>query len=283
MSAYQHSESEILPHVEVSLTIDAPKTHVVPLRRSWYSLTFSDDEDATESQKDDTRAEVVNSLPSPSCAATLQAQPDACSDASTDVGADDLDDRELVDDFDGDSEPSSSKDRCIVQCEKVAGRPVFLKLSRQQRIDQLKRVVEEFCSLDFHAVDASSQGGLVLRMLTILKSFNECAIFHDEKGRSEEKRLTLLGLVDDDADVICQVTNRADHLIQGRAFHAAFDILRELAPRLSGQKPTESKQLLSAEEVEAMKLRRLEKRQRQRGERREHRATERSERSKQSN
>lgn len=281
MSLYQNTVSEVLPNVEVSFTVNAPQKPAAPLRRSWYSLTVSDDEEDTGISAATANAEVANSIML-SCAANLQVI-DGCSDASTDVGADELEDREIVDECDGDVEPSPSKELHSVQWQRMPARPTFPKMTRQQRVDQMKRVVDEFCSLDFHVVDPSSQGGLVLRMLTILKSLSDSAIFHSEAGRCEERRLSLLGLCDEDADVIAQVVKRADHLIAGRSFHGAFDVLRELAPRLSGQMtlqmPTEPKQPMSFEELEAMKLRRLDKRQRQRGERREQRATDRSERS----
>merc|ERR1712139_131992 len=124
---------------------------------------------------------------------------------------------------------------------------------------------------------ASSQGSLVLRMLTILKSLNDTTTFHGEQGRSEEKRLFLLGLNQDDENAIKNIASRAEGLCERRSFRSAFDVLREAAPRLRGELLTVSKQM-SPEEIEAMKLRRLEKRQRQRQERRVQRAADRVER-----
>jgi len=265
MSAYQHFGKEICPQAAEPAT---PQTPVVALRRSWYSLTLDDDTDNESSAEMIVVAGGGNTMPT-ECQAT-SAVSDDCSDASTDVGADDLEDRELADDLDGEGRD--------VYVHIVQSRPIFSKLSRQQRIEQLRRVVDEFCSLDFHAVDASSQGGLVLRMLTILKSLSESTVFYGESGRSEEQRVLLLGFGKSVEGAIHEATQRAEILCEGRMFRAAFDTLRLLAPRLSGDQKLQADPM-STEEVEAMALRRLQKKQRQRQDRRELRATDRAEQS----
>lgn len=272
MSVYQHFGKEICPQAaDVSWTTPAtPQTPVVALRRSWYSLTFDDDTDNESSAEMIVAASCDNMVPT-ECQAT-SAVSDNCSDASTDVGADDLEDRELVDDLDGEGR------NVYVHIVQSRPRPIFPNLSRQQRIEQLRRVVDEFCSLDFHSVDASSQGGLVLRMLTILKSLRESTVFYGESGRSEEQRMSLLGFGKSVEAAIHEATQRAETLCEGRMFRAAFDTLRQLAPRLSGDQKLQAMPM-STEEVEAMALRRLQKKQRQRQDRREQRATDRAKRS----
>jgi len=280
MSAYQRCGKEICPQAaDVSSSAAAaaaaaaaaiPRTPVVALRRSWYSLTFDDDTDNESSAEVIVVARGGSTMPTGCQATATPAVSDNCSDASTDAGADDLEERELVDDLD-----EEGRD---VYVHIVQSRPIFSKLSRQQRIEQLRRVVDEFCSLDFHAVDASSQGGLVLRMLTILKSLSESTVFYAESGRSEEQRMLLLGFGTSVEEAIHEATRRAETLCEGRMFRAAFDTLRLLAPRLSGGQKLQANPM-STEEVEAMALRRLQKKQRQRQDRREQRATDRAERS----
>merc|ERR1719183_948601 len=50
-------------------------------------------------------------------------------------------------------------------------RPGFVKVTREQRVHQIRRVVEEFRTLDFQAADALEKNSLVMRRLTLLKSF----------------------------------------------------------------------------------------------------------------
>jgi len=91
-------------------------------------------------------------------------------------------------------------------------------------------------------------------------------------------RFSLLEFDQADEDVIEEVAMQAEKLCEGRVFRAAFDILRELRPRLCRQVLPASKKL-STEEADAMAQRRLEKRLRQREERRTQRTGERVERS----
>lgn len=258
-------ESEMNPQEDVifSPASSAPRLCATTLRRSWYSLTFSDDEDG-ESQGGLDRVIV-----SAACAATLQVS-DTCSEASTDVGGDLMNDGEHDDDCEAEVELNSAIEHRQVQSQAAPSRPRFSKLSRQQRADQLQRVVEEFCAMDFDSVDASCQEGLVRRMMTTLKSLKESTIFHEGEKRLEETRFSLLGLGHADADVINEATGRAEKLCEGRLFRAAFALLKELQPRVRGEVLSASKHP-STEEAEAMAQRRLQKRLRQREERREQR------------
>jgi hypothetical protein len=202
-----------------------------------------------------------------------------------------------------------------------AKRPSFFKPNKQQRVDQLKRVVNEFCKMDFDDADATSQGGMVLRMLTTLKSLSEETAFYDAEGRCQEKRSALLGLSTSDEEAIKTVIDRVGVMCEKRRFHTAFDAMKEIVPRLredtdqidpAGVKsceplhnkaPSESgdalpvqtqpgsetfeaaqgvpvpKELMTPEELEAMKERRLQKRLRQRQDRQVQRAVERTDRS----
>jgi hypothetical protein len=224
-----------------------------------------------------------------SCQATA-GTPDFHSDASTDVG--DVDD--LPDDCEEEVEVAayameasssktvevaayamearSSKDvKVAVHTMEAPSRPnLFVRLSRKQRVEQLRRVIDEFSSLDFSSVDASSQGGLVLRMLTILKSLFESASFYEDERRHEEKRFCLLGLSSADEAALAVVVSRAEALCEERSFRLAFDALKSVDPLLF-RKPA-----MNDEEIEAMNLRRQTKRQRHRQERRERRSYEKS-------
>lgn len=251
------------PKAEISpLVINALKAHDASqprmLRRSWYSQTFRDSDEEGD-------------MPLASCDAPLRDE-DAGSEASTDVGIDDVDEADSEADVD-----LVSKE---VRSAPASGRPSFPKLDRQQRVEQLRRLVNEFCSLDFNLVDASSQMGLVFRMLTMLKSFSESSVFHGKEGRCKEKRFLLLGLGQQDEDAIQKSISQAESLCDGRLFRAAFDILSHVAPRLRGEVTSGSRlQEMSPDEVEAIRINRLEKRQRQREERRDQRSTVRAERS----
>lgn len=245
-----------------------------------------DDEDDVE----------VQPAPAESCSASADAS-DTFSDASTDVG--DADD--IAEDFEEETKHSPVENFTQVRSVAAPKRPsLFAKISRQQRVDQLRRVIDEYCTLEFDSVDVTAQEGLAFRMLTTLKSLSESTTFHWDEGRSQEKRLYLLGLDQDDEDAIQDVVIRTQVLCEKRAFRLAFDVLKEVAPRLSGDASRYCSQLsseqkeevasppsedsagassqISSEEIEAMKQRRLEKRQRQRQDRRVQRAGDRADR-----
>lgn len=228
------------------------------------------------SENDDQQA-----LPESSDSCQAAGESDTHSDASTDVGDDD-EVGDLIEDCEEDVGLNPSEDSLVTRCQEeapkrgFAGYSLFPKVSRRQRVDQLNRIIDEFCELEFDAVDASSQGGLVLRMLTILKSLRESASFYDEQGRMEEKRTSLLGLSIEDEKKICSVISQAQDACEGRLFRDAFDALKRVAPVL--HRETAQPQKMSVEEVEAMKQRRLEKRMRQRQERRVQRAADKTNR-----
>jgi hypothetical protein len=227
------------------------------MKRSWYSQTFDDDE---EESIQNTAAEVE---PADSCEAAAR-QYDVGSDASTDVGEDEEDRSDLLD-LEAD-EPAPAR--------HVHERPSFLKASRQQKIAQSKRVVDEFANLEFDSVDASSQQSLVMRKLVLLKSLTDTTVHYSGRSRIEETRISLLGLHKDEA-ALDEITFRAQQLCEVRQFRAAFNVLQEAIVRIYAEARTQ----MSAEEIEEMSLRRLQKRQRQREERREQRREDRKERS----
>jgi len=212
-----------------------------------------------------------NVEPAGSCSSSADLS-DSFSDASTDVG----DGEDIADDFLEEARHSSIRSFRQVVSVAAPERPIFcLKLSRQQRVDQLRRVIDEFCALEFDSVDATSQEALACRMLTVLKSLSESTTFHGEEGRCKETRLHLLGLGKDDEDAIRDAVDGAQALCDKRSFRDAFKVLKHMAPRLSGG-ALPSPESVTSEEVEAMKQRRLDKRQRQRQERRVQRAADRS-------
>jgi hypothetical protein len=201
---------------------------------------------------------------------------DSYSDASTDVGDDD----DIVDLCEDDSATPSVEVSHMLQSDTPCSRPCFRKVTRQQRFEQIRRIAEEFCNLEFESVDASCQEALVLRMMTILKSLNEKTTFDGECGRAEVKRLCLLGLDQRDEDSIKDTIYHAEKLWVTRKFHASYEVLKQIAPKLRCKLSLTSKKRATPEEIEAMKLRRLQKRQRQRQERRDQRNAERAQRAK---
>jgi len=214
-----------------------------------------------------------NVEPAGSCSSSADLS-DSFSDASTDVG----DGEDIADDFEEEPRHFPIQGARQVEIAAAPGRPIFsFMISRQQRVDQLRRVIDEYCALEFDSVDATSQGALAYRMLTVLKSLSEATTFHGEEGRCKEKRLHLLGLGKDDEDAIRDAVDHAQGFCDKRSFRDAFKVLKQMAPRLSG-KALHSPKSKASEETEAMKQRRLDKRQRQRQERRVQRAGDRANR-----
>jgi len=231
------------------------------IKRSWYSQTFSDDEEESAQHANNEVA------PSDSCNAVTRLD-DVGSDVSTDVGEEEEYRRDLLDlETDVDSAPAR-------HVQLAHERPSFLKASRQQKIDQSRRVVDEFATLDFDSVDASSQEGLVMRKLVLLKSLRDSTVYYSGSSCEQETRLSLLGLHKDEV-VFDEIAFRAQGLCESRRFRSAFNVLQEAIACIFGQ----ARHQMPSEEIEAMNLRRLQKRQNQREERREQRRQERKERS----
>jgi len=223
---------------------------------------------STKSSGGNAQAADHDDVPAAQCSTASADQSDSLSDASTDVGEGD----DIAEDF----EEESPKQVDRIEAHE---RPsMFAKLSREQRVDQLRRVIDEYCALEFDSVDSTSQGGLACRMLAILKSLSDSTTFHGEQGCTRERRLVLLGLDQNDEDAITNVVGRAQSLCEERSFRKAFAVLKEVIPRFGG-KAAPALSEVSSEDIEAMKLRRLEKRQRQRNERRVQRADDRADRS----
>jgi len=124
MSAYQHTrlsvESDRNPQEDAAPSPgrNVPKPSAKSLRRSWYSLTFSDDEEEV------TPVSLAQVLTSAACATSLQVS-DACSDASTDVGDDFVDDAELDEDCKEEVELTLTIDHQRVQSQSAPSRPSF--------------------------------------------------------------------------------------------------------------------------------------------------------------
>jgi len=115
--------------------------------------------------------------------------------------------------------------------ELHVGRPRFARPSRSQRVAQVRRAVREFRILDFDAVDAAEQSGLVLRMLALLKTLPSSEAFWTEAGeRQEEARHRLLGLEEEDMHALRGLIRRAEKLVDRRQFRIAFDALCEARP-----------------------------------------------------
>lgn len=196
--------------------------------------------------------------------------------ASTDVGSDD--------ERRGD-ECLSARSNQEIYCQsdwlpsrEATGRPRFAKVDKQQRLNQLANIVEEFCTLDFNSVDAVSQEAVVLRMLALLKCLIETTSFYEHDVHHAAARLSLLDISEADQKFCADVVGCAQKFCGNRNFRQAFDVLRHARPRLLGKDgPPTPEQDGDAEALQA--LRRAQKRQRQRQERREARAMERARRS----
>jgi hypothetical protein len=287
----------LIPFWGYPTTVDASDIHYKPLALDARQHTAAQgDEEIHRTEpvvEDASIASNPESRADASCDTSAN-NSDSYSDASTDVGDDLGDDDDVVDDlFEATVGPAPAECAQAVQSVAASSRPcLFAKVNRQQRAEQVRRVVEEFCSLEFDLVDVSCQEALVLRMMTILKSLSERTTYVGEHGCSEAAtRFDLLGLSQDDEDAMKSVICHAEKLWTTRSFHAAFDVLKQVVPKLRGQsieegslewnqnmRPEEVEvhsEKMSPEEIEAMKLRRLEKRQRQRQERREQRNAER--------
>jgi len=230
-------------------------------KRSWYSQTFSDDEEENSHHANNEVA------PSDSCNSAARLD-DIGSDVSTEVGEEEVYISDLLD-FETDVDSALTR-----HAQFIYERPSFLKASRQQRIDQSKRVVDECAMLDFDSADASSQESLVMRKLVLFKSLKDFTIYCSGSSRRQETRLSLLGLLKDVA-AFDEIASRAQHLCESRQFRLAFNVLQEAIVCIFGQ----ARHQMPAGEIEAMNLRRLQKRQRHREERREERRQDRKERS----
>jgi hypothetical protein len=220
------------------------------------SKTFSANE---ENERRDGEDDVP---PRESCRAAAEPN-DAGSEVSTDFGEDEDDRDDLLG---SDVEQDAANAQNI---ELAPRRQCFPKVTRLQRIEQLKRIVNEFASLEYDTVDALSQGSLVMRQLALLKSLGGRSTFYSEDALCEESKLSLLGL-QEYTEVFEEIASRAHHLCEYRQFRSAFNVLHKAVFHM---------QRAAREQWEAMQARRMEKRQRQREERREQRREDRKNRS----
>mmetsp|Transcript_137541 Transcript_137541/g.242425 ORF Transcript_137541/g.242425 Transcript_137541/m.242425 type:complete len:487 (+) Transcript_137541:99-1559(+) len=114
-----------------------------------------------------------------------------------------------------------------------ASRPRFLRVSRDQKAQQVKKAVGEFLSLDFDTVLAEEQGGLVQRMLTTVKSLEEKATYWNSEGeRLDEDRYRLLDLEEADMYAIASHVKKASKHCDKRSFRKAYDELCDVRPWL---------------------------------------------------
>jgi len=209
-------------------------------------------------------------------------RPEPHSEASTDVGTDD--EANVEEQLDSEAEGSAPRiadepaANINLPMQSAAWRG-FKRSTRDVKTRQIAKIVDEFCILDFDAVDASAQSALVLRMLSELKSLDSVAVFYDEENgeRHEESRHVLLGLNFDDVVRLKETALNADELCNLRQFRRAFDVLAQLRPRLlSKARWVMASATQQAKDLEAMALRRQHRKQRQRQERKEQRTLERS-------
>lgn len=120
----------------------------------------------------------------------------------------------------------------------TSGQAQRAQVSQQQRVEQINRIVDEFCGFDFGIVEAAAQQALVWRMLTILKSLNEKTTFVGECGSSTATRFSLLGLSEEEIIVMNRVASLAEKLCTTeRRFHDAFNRMKKVSPILCRSLP----------------------------------------------
>mmetsp|Transcript_5885 Transcript_5885/g.14054 ORF Transcript_5885/g.14054 Transcript_5885/m.14054 type:complete len:445 (-) Transcript_5885:122-1456(-) len=187
-----------------SHSTSAPAIAVPATRRRCWADMMSDEED--------------NAPESPRSACSTMAPPSECGDElPAAVG--------LGDDSEGE-DPSE-----VVEAPK---RPQFARITKEQRLQQIHRTLDEFLELNFDQVEAEQQGGVVHRMLATLKSLASADVFWTDGKRSEVDRYVLLGLEEDDMYAIGDIVKKADKLSEKRAYRKAFEALEKAKPWLQG-------------------------------------------------
>mmetsp|Transcript_59029 Transcript_59029/g.109084 ORF Transcript_59029/g.109084 Transcript_59029/m.109084 type:complete len:455 (+) Transcript_59029:80-1444(+) len=183
-----------------TLTTAVPATR----RRCWADM-MSDEEDVPES---------------PRSACSTMAPPSECGDElPAAVGLGD------------DSEGEDAKEEVVVEAPR---RPQFAQVTKEQRLLQIRRTLDEFLQLSFDQVEAEQQGGLVHRMLATLKSLASVDVYWADAKRGEVDRYVLLGLEEDDMYAIGDIVKRADKLSEKRSYRKAFEVLEKAKPWLQG-------------------------------------------------
>jgi mRNA deadenylase 3'-5' endonuclease subunit Ccr4 len=116
-----------------------------------------------------------------------------------------------------------------------SSRPKFSKPSRAQRVVQLNRTIDEFCSMEFDSANVEVQGALAFRMLSTLKSLSSTDVFWTDSGdKCKELRYMLLGLEDTDMEAISQHIKCADEHCDERKFRIAFEEMQKVIGWLRG-------------------------------------------------
>lgn len=123
---------------------------------------------------------------------------------------------------------STASTACSDQSSAVEfspSRPVFARTSRETKITQIAKLIDEFCLLQFDAVAAEDQAALVARMLTTLKSLASHDFFWADGKKQREFRFVLLGLEEEDMIALGQFAQTADGLSDSRCIRQAYDEL----------------------------------------------------------
>lgn len=109
-------------------------------------------------------------------------------------------------------------------------RPQLSRATREGRHRQLQGQVDEFCSLDFDAVDAAMQMALTARMLAVLKALAERVSFWECEAKIEEEAFRLLGLEEADMYAIGRPVKKATKLLDDKQYRSAYNVLRAVRP-----------------------------------------------------
>eukprot|EP00403_Amphidinium_massartii_P045936 CAMPEP_0178466972 /NCGR_PEP_ID=MMETSP0689_2-20121128/52177_1 /TAXON_ID=160604 /ORGANISM="Amphidinium massartii, Strain CS-259" /LENGTH=503 /DNA_ID=CAMNT_0020094009 /DNA_START=1 /DNA_END=1517 /DNA_ORIENTATION=+ len=129
--------------------------------------------------------------------------------------------------------PVESDDAADAELVQPA-RPRFARITREQRLQQVQKTLDEFLELDFDSVEAEEQPGVVHRMLATLKSLACADIFWQDGAKQEVDRYVLLGFQEDDMYAIADLGKKADKHSEKRAYRKAYEVLAKAKPWFRG-------------------------------------------------
>jgi len=181
----------------------ASSTAVPARRRPCWADMMSDEEDAPESP----RSACSTMAPPSECGEELPAVSGLCDDSERDDPVE------------------------VVEAPK---RPQFARVTREQRLQQIHRTLNEFLGLSFDEVEPEQQAGVVHRMLATLKSLESADVFWTNGERGEVERYILLGLQEDDMYAIGSIVKRAEKYSEQRGYRKAFEVLEKAKLWLEG-------------------------------------------------
>jgi len=116
---------------------------------------------------------------------------------------------------------------------KQRQRPTLPKVTRESRVQQVWRQIDEFCTLDFDLVEPCGQAGLTHRMRATLSSLAMTVAYWDGERKHEETAFSLLGLLGGDMAAIGLISTEAGQLLDQLKYHDAYRRLCAARPWLT--------------------------------------------------